>query len=459
MSFFSLIRSIFNRLRGTDMKKLVAYRTVLGGKSMEKVFDGEFGKMNDPDECNIINVYDDVEYQEIYGFGGALTEAAAYCYSCLTEENKEKLVDLYYGEDGIGYSLGRIHMNSCDFSLSEYNCCDEESETLEGFNIDRDKQYMLPLIKAVNKKNECHLMVSPWSPPQWMKDTKKRQYGGKLLNKYYGLWAEHFVKYIRAMREEGADIRYVSVQNEAKAIVCWDSCCYTAEEERDFVKNHLGPALEKAGMGDIKIFVWDHNKERLYDRSKVVYDDPEASKYVWGTAFHWYSGDHFEALDALSRKYPDKKMFFTEGCVESYVDRGVELNAERYAHDIIGNFKNGMNGFIDWNILLDEKGGPNYVENYCDAPVRCDTKTGELFVRPAYYYIGHFSKFIKPGAVRVASSSYSEHLETVAFRNPDGRIVVEVLNRSNEELSFKLRYNEQYNVHKAPAHSLTTLIF
>lgn len=443
------------------MAKITAYQTKLNTDiKLQKVFEGELCKCDREEEAFLVNVYDEVTYQEVIGFGAAFTEASAYCYSLLTDENKEKFIKLYFDdEDGIGYNLGRIHMNSSDFSLGNYSCCENESETLEGFNIERDKQYILPLIKDANKTKVCKMLVSPWSPPAWMKTNKEMNHGGKLLAQYRDAWALHYAKFIKAMRAEGVDIQYVSVQNEPNATQIWDSCCFNGEEERDFVKNHLGPTLEKEGLSDVKLLIWDHNKERVYDRSKVVYDDKEASKYVWGTAFHWYSGDHFETLEMVRKQYPDKKLIFTEGCVEAKVDYGFELNAERYAHDIIGNFKHGMNGFIEWNLLLDELGGPNHVKNYCDAPMRCDSKTGELFVRPAYYYIGQFAKFIKEDAVRIGSSCYTDKLETVAFKNKDGSLVLNVLNRQDDELPFTLRYDGNLNEFTAPAHSLTTLIF
>ena len=190
---------------------------------------------------------------------------------------------------------------------------------------------------------------------------------------------------------------------------------YTAEEERDFVKNYLGPKMEKIG---VKILFWDHNKERIISRAKVMLEDKEAEKYIDGVAFHWYSGDHFEQLEMFHKLYPDKKIVFSEGCYEySLGEEDTVKIGEKYAHDMIGNFNHGCNMFIDWNLLLNEKGGPNHVGNYCDAPMMADTQSDTLYIHDSYYYIGHFSKYVKKGARRVGSSKWTPEIDTVSFRN------------------------------------------
>ena len=300
-------------------------------------------------------------------------------------------------------------------------------------------------------------MASPWSPPAYMKTTGQMNRGGKLKDEYKDLWAEYYAKFIDAYKENGVEISSVSVQNEPKATQAWDSCVYTAEEERDFVKNHLGPKMREKG---IKVFFWDHNKERIVDRASVMMDDEKACDCVDGIAFHWYSGDHFEELEMFHKLYPNKKLVFTEGCYEYYLGEAhLRSVAERYAHDIIGNFNNYCNAFCDWNLLLDEQGGPNHVQNYCHAPIMADVENDVLMINDAYYYIGHFSKYIEKGAVRIGSSKFSSNIETVSFRNPNGTIVSVVLNRTDTDIDFAFRLCNNIVEDVAKAHSISTYIF
>lgn len=418
--------------------------------------------LQDDRENQLINVYDDIEYQEIIGFGGALTEASAVTITKLSEDKQQEILQAYFDKDtGIGYTFCRSHINSCDFSLGNYSYVDVEDPSLESFDISRDREAIMPLIsKAANiAGDEFKLFSSPWSPPAWMKTNGEMNNGGKLKPEFLEVWAQYFVKYIQAYEAEGIRIWGLSVQNEAKAKQIWDSCIYTAEEEKDFVRDHLGPALEANGLSHVKVMIWDHNKERVYDRAKVAFEDEAASKYIWGIGFHWYSGDHFEALSAVHDRFPDKALVFTEGCQEG----GVHLNSwktgERYAHDIMGNLNNWMSAWTDWNIVLDEQGGPNHVGNYCDAPIIADTIQNEVIYESSYYYIGQFSKFILPGAKRIASSKYTDQLETSAFKNPDGSIVVVILNRTDNTIPYALRYQGQLADTACPPHSIQTLIF
>ncbi|WP_127532928.1 glycoside hydrolase family 30 protein [Paenibacillus kobensis] len=413
-------------------------------------------------ENKIINVYDDIEFQSILGFGGAITEASAVTASKLSDANSTRILSAYYdAQDGIGYTICRSHINSCDFALGNYTYVQDGDEALETFDISHDRELMIPYIKQAKAfaGDGFTFYASPWSPPAWMKTTGEMNNGGKLKPEYRSAWARYYVKYIEAYEAEGVPVWGLTVQNEAKAVQIWDSCIYTAEEEKDFVRDYLGPELHQAGYEDVKVMVWDHNKERVYDRAKMAFDDAEASKYIWGIGFHWYSGDHFEALQAVQKRYPDKALIFTEGCHEGGVQLGSWKSGERYAHDIMGNLNNGMSGWTDWNIVLDEQGGPNHVGNYCDAPIIADTKNDSLTFQSSYYYIGHFSKYIRPGAVRIGCTKYTESLSTTAFRNPNGEIVVVVLNRTDEQHPYVVRNNEQVAEGSIPAHSIQTLLF
>lgn len=312
------------------------------------------------------------------------------------------------------------------------------------------------MIKDALAYGDIKMLVSPWSPPAYMKTNGEMNHGGKLKPEYKDVWAEHFVKFIEAYKNQGIDIWGATVQNEPKAAQTWDSCQYTAEEEMDFVKNHLGKRMKDI---DVKLLFWDHNKERVMDRARVMLGDEEAAKYIYGLAFHWYSGDHFEELEMFNKCYPDKKLVFTEGCYEYSLGAMDTVKiGEKYAHDMIGDFNNYCTIFCDWNLLLDEKGGPNHVGNFCDSPIMADTVNDKIHIHDSYYYIGHFSKYVKVGAVRIGSSKWNKDIETVSFKNPDGTIVTVVMNRTDNKMDFNFRICD--NVIKATAepHSIATYI-
>ncbi|MBR5152754.1 MAG: glucosylceramidase [Clostridia bacterium] len=437
--------------------EIKVFQTAQGQPPMQEV-KGHVAVLDTGEEWPVINLMPEITYQEIKGFGGAFTEAAAVTVDKLSKEKRGEIIKLYFDkEEGIGYNFGRVHMNSCDFSLGNYSCVDENDETLDTFQINRDKQSMIPMIQDAQKYGDIDLLVSPWSPPAYMKTTGRMNEGGSLLPEYRELWAKFYEKFITCYREEGIPVWGVTVQNEPKAVQRWDSCVYTAEEERDFVRDYLGEKMKDMG---VKLFFWDHNKERIYDRSKVMMEDEKAKSLVDGVAFHWYSGDHFEQLALFSQLYPDKELMFTEGCYEYSLGAMDTVKiGEKYAHDMIGNFNNGCNIFCDWNLVLDEKGGPNHVGNYCDAPIMVDTQKGNYYVRDSYYYIGHFSKFIQKGAKRIANSKWTPDLDVAAFKNPDGEIVTVVLNASDEDKRFFFRMDGQQVETTVKAHSIRTYLF
>lgn len=434
-----------------------AFKTVKGNSPMQEI-SGFSVSQDNGIENELICIFPDIEYQEIKGFGGAFTEAASTTLDKLSDKNREKILKLYFDrEEGIGYNFGRVHMNSCDFSLGNYTCVEEGDETLATFNIDRDKKSLVPMIKDAMKYGDIEMFASPWSPPAYMKTTGMMNRGGKLKKEYYDLWAEYFVKFIDEYKKCGIDITMVTVQNEAKAAQPWDSCIYTPEEERDFVKYHLGEKLGKIG---VKILFWDHNKERTVSRANAVLSDKDAAKYFSGIAVHWYSGDHFEQLDMFKKLYPDKEVVFSEGCYEySLGAADTSKIGEKYGHDLIGNFNNGCSYYCDWNLLLDEKGGPNHAGNFCDSPIIADTKNDEVLIHDSYYYIGHLSKFVKKGAKRIGSSKWTHDIDTVSFKNPDGSIVSVVMNMTDNDKDFNIMLNGEVVSAKAEAHSIATYIF
>ncbi|MDD5705482.1 MAG: glycoside hydrolase family 30 protein [Kiritimatiellae bacterium] len=413
-------------------------------------------------ELQVINIFPEVAYQEIEGFGGALTESAAITLERAGAAIREEVLQSYFNtEKGLNYSLCRVHINSCDFSTGNYHYTARNDRSLKTFSIDRDRQLIIPMIRAAQKirGSKLKILSSPWSPPGWMKTTGRMNLGGKLRADCRKAWAEYYCRYISEYAKEGITVSYITVQNEPKAKQTWDSCLYTAEEERDFVKNYLGPALKKNGLGHVRLLIWDHNKERVFDRSMTILSDRKAAQYIWGTGFHWYSGDHFEGLSILHDLFPGKGLIFTEGAFAVSPAKSGWDRAEKYAHDIIGDLNNWTQAWIDWNIALDEQGGPNHVGNFCHAPVSVDTTKGEAAFTPPFYYIGHFSKFILPGARRIAFSRFTQELEVTAARNPSGEIVAVVMNRTGRERNFILRCEQHVAELSLAPHSIMTLLF
>ena len=422
------------------------------------------GEVTAAKEMKQLVIYPDEKETTIRGFGGAFTEAAAHTYMGLPEDKKDNLIEDLYGDSGLRYTMGRIHMNSCDFALGNYTYIEEGDETLDTFDISHDKKEIIPMIEAATKKlgRQPVLMMAPWSPPPFMKTNGEMNHGGKLKSEYKELWAKYYVRFIEEYRSIGIDISFTSIQNEPMATQTWDSCIYTAQDEAEFVADYLGPAMEKAGLLDkMKIFVWDHNKEISYVRLKEILERKGADRYVSGCAVHWYTGDHFENLHLIKKHFPEKEIFFTEGCVEysRLSDASDVQNAEMYAHQMIGNLKGGITAIFDWNLLVDFKGGPNHVGNYCDAPIKALESGKDYEKKLSYYYIGHMTRYIKEGANLIWSSNYTDKLDAAAFINPDGQRVVVILNKTGEELPVDLREGDDSTRLTLAPHSMQTVLY
>jgi glucosylceramidase len=436
---------------------------------LTRLADATFGELKQPNERQICVFVDPGKtFQTMVGIGGALTDASAEVFAKLPPAVQQDFLTAYYSkEKGIGYNFARTNIGSCDFSSDSYGYVQENDSTLQTFSLAHDEKYKIPFIKQAMTAagGRLPLFVSPWSPPAWMKDNNSLLHGGKLLKRFNQSWANHYVKFIQSYEALGIPIWGLSVQNEPMAVQKWESCVYNAEDERDFVKNYLGPTLQKNGLSDKKLIVWDHNRDLIYQRASVVLGDPEAEKYIWGIGFHWYetwtrSGMQFDNVRLVKDAFPKTNLIFSEGCVEKFnIDSiGNWSLGERYAHSMVNDFNCGTVAWTDWNILLDEKGGPNHVGNFCYAPVHADVEKGKLLFTNSYFYIGHFSKFIQPGAKRISCSANRDKLEATAFLNPDGKIVVVVLNRSDEKLPMNLWIaGKAFETNSLP-HSIITFV-
>lgn len=400
-------------------------------------------------------------YQSIVGFGGAFTEATAYTLSRISPEKRAEVISKYFDlEQGLGYTIGRVHIHSCDFALGNYTYVEDNDAELKTFDISRERKWVLPLIhdaaKAVGQG--ITMLASPWSPPAWMKTNGEMNHGGQLKPEFREAWALYYTKFIKAFREEGVPIWAITVQNEPAAVQTWDSCIYSGEEERDFVRDHLGPTMHREGLADVNILIWDHNRDMIVERASAVLSDPEAAKYVWGTGFHWYVSEAFEEVGKVHELFPDKHLLFTEGCQEGGVKLGEWFTGERYGRNIIGDLNNWTEGYLDWNLVLDETGGPNHVNNLCDAPIIADTTTDTVHYNSSYYYIGHFSKYIRPGAVRIGLESDITDLYMTAFKNEDGSIAVVVQNEGDAGQDFTLELGADSVTDHLSAHSIATYL-
>lgn len=389
-------------------------------------------------ENKIINIYPNKKCQSFIGFGAAITDSAGYSFNKLSSKKQEDFIEDCFGENGLNYNFCRLPIGSSDFSPYSYSYSNKKD--LSDFSIEENKNFTFNLLhQALEKNKDIRFLSSPWSPPKFMKNTKMLVLGGKLKDEYKQTYADYLSKYILEYKKEGITIEYITVQNEPNAIQIWESCLYSSKEEADFAINYLYPTFKKNEI-ETKILVWDHNKEKLYSRAIKEMEIQGANEAISGFAFHWYTGNHFENIELTANDFKDKLLIHTEGCVGySKFSKETEVSiAEAYAHDILEDLNAGTNGYIDWNILLDNKGGPNHKKNYCDSPIMLNKEETDYIKNLSYYYIKHFSNLIKPGAKRLSKSSYESHINVTAFENPNGEIVVVLLNRTDTNYEYNL---------------------
>lgn len=443
-------------------------------------------------EASKISLDLEKEYQTITGFGGAFTESSAYLLNKLGKENRQKILEAYFDKNGANYSLTRTHMNSCDFSLNNYSYTPVEGDKeLKHFSIQEDKDDLIPMIKDAMtvSKDGFKIFASPWTAAPWMKDNNK-WVGGKLLPEYYDTWALFFSKYVDAYKEEGIDIWGFTVENEPHGNGDnWESMHFTPEEMTDFVQNHLGPKLEADGKGDLVILGYDQNRKGLKEWVDVMYENEASSKYYHGTAIHWYEStyDYFpDALQYAHSKAPDKYLIQTEACVDAEVPKWKDdawywskeatdwgwdwapaeqkhlhpkyVPVYRYTRDIIGCLNNWVDGWVDWNMVLDKQGGPNWFKNWCVAPIIVDPEKDEVYFTPIYYTMVHFSKYIRPEAKVIGVKHSDKELMITAAKNPDGSIVVVVFNPTEKAKQFSLSLREKSKMISISSQAIQTIV-
>ena len=470
-----------------DELKVEVYETSANGNKLTKL-----EAFQNTESAANITILPNEEYQLITGFGGSFTEASAYLLNKLSNEKRAEILEAYFGESGAKYSLTRTHMNSSDFSLGNYSYAPVEGDIkLEHFSVSEDKDDIIPMIKDAKaiSKDGFKIISSPWTAPPWMKDNNN-YVGGKLLPEYYDTWALFFSKYLDAYKSEGIDIWGFTVENEPLGNGNnWESMHYSAKEMSDFVQNHLGPKLEADGKGEVKILGYDQNREHLEEWVDEMYKNESSSRYFSGTAIHWYASTFEvfpEALQYAHKKAPNKHLIQTEACVDAEVpkwqddqwywskeatDWGWDWAPEedkkyhpkyvpvyRYARDIIGCLNNWVDGWVDWNMVLDKQGGPNWFKNWCVAPVIVDPDNDEVYFTPLYYTMSHFSRYIRPGARRIGFENSNDKLQVTAAKNPDGSLVLILLNESKENQSLSVKLGEKSKNISIQGQALQTIV-
>lgn len=403
----------------------------------------------------LLNLQPDFPDQLWEGFGGAITDSAGYVYSRMSEGQRQELMHSYFQD--LNYRLIRVPVDSCDFSLEQFEAA--PGGDLSQFSMARAGKYILPMLADARQAcpQPLKLMLSPWSPPAAWKTNGRRDHGGRLLPSRRADWAEYLCRYIEEYQSLGYEVARLSIQNEPNAAQRWDSCLYDADEEKVFYTDFLKPALQRHGLGHVEVFFWDHNKERILERALSAFAGPDPAD---GMAFHWYSGDHFEDLAQTHRLFPDRKLVLSENCLEYYKFNvgNAAANAERIAHEIIGDMNAGMNAFYDWNMLLDDRGGPNYAGNFCHAPFLYDIRRRVLKQQSLSDCIHHFSHYILPGSRRIPASLYTRELEATAFLRPDKQIAAVILNPADHAQIAVLRACNRMAEVRLPAHSLSSVL-
>ena len=467
--------------------ELEVYETSESGNALKKI-----DQFSSTENKVLININPEKKFQTITGFGGSFTEASAHLLTKISKTNREKILNAYFSENGANYSLTRTTIASCDFSLKNYTYAKVENDlALEHFTIEDDKADIIPMIldaKAISKEG-FNIIASPWSCPPWMKDNKS-YVGGKLLPEFNDTFALYFSKYLEAYKKEGIDIWGVTVINEPHGNGNnWESTLFSPEEMTLFVQNHLGPKLERDGWEDIKVLGYDQNRAGLQEWVDAMYKDEMTSKYFAGTAIHWYESTYEvfpEALQYAHNKSPNKYLIQTEACVDSEVphwqddawywkkeatDWGWDWASEkdkylhpkyapvnRYAEDIIGCLNNQVDGWVDWNMVLDRQGGPNWFKNWCVAPVIVDAENDEVYFTPLYYVMAHFSKFMRPGAIKIGCDVNNKDLKVSAVQNPDESIALVIFNPTTAKHTIEIQINNQNTVISIDAKALQTVV-
>jgi glucosylceramidase len=469
------------------------FQTTRQGERLAPVQPG-----SDSTPARVLELDPSTTYQTLVGVGSSFTESSAYVLSELSQKTRDEVMKAYFSPEGAHISLTRTHIASCDFSVRNYTYAPVPDDVeLKHFSIEPDRTYLLPMIQAAQavEGSNFKILASPWTSPPWMKSNNTWN-GGELKPEYYSAFADYIVKYIQTYGEEGIAIWGLTPVNEPLGNNAnWESLHFNPEQMRAFIADHLGPALAEAGL-DVPLWIYDQNREEIMlDWAKTIYGDEKASSFVRGMAVHWYQstvdvGGDF--LDKVHETYPAKEMLHSEGCIDALgddepigswleddwywrpeaTDWGKFWAAEedkkdhppyrafyRYTRDLIGGLNHNLVGWIDWNMALNTRGGPNHARNFCLAPVLVDSGRDHAYLTPLYYSIAHVSKFIRPGAQRIGLSGHDDEFMATAFRNPDKSIAVVVFNLAEKDAVYAIKLGGQTVSIEIKGQALQTVTF
>lgn len=498
-----LPRSFLPRLRFTLMTTLTlhslsaaasvtVYQTSRAGDRLTLIAPTiEHAKDGDEAAVPLLRIHPERGQQTLKGFGGALTESSAYLLSELSPERRDEVIQAYFGSEGAAYSLLRVSIASCDFSLESYTYAPSEEANLEDFSIDRDRRWLLPRLHEALDATEgkLRIMASPWTSPPWMKDNGA-YFGGSLLPEHYPTFSRYLVKYLEAYAAEGIPIWALTPVNEPLGNGAqWESLHFTPATMARFLAEDLGPALAASPFKP-EIYIFDQNRSEVNEWAEIL-RNPAVAAIADGIAVHWYSSTvdvYPEVLDHLAAEFPQFPVIHSEGCIDALGDdepAGAWLEDDwyfrpeatdwgfrwappeqradhpayrpfyRYVRDMVVGLQHGMIGWIDWNLVLDFKGGPNHAKNFCGAPVLVDPAEDRVYFTPLFYGISHFSRFIRPGASVVQLEGVPTEALGVAALNPDGTTVVVLFNPTEFPLAYRTQNGDRYAL--APE-SLQTLV-
>lgn len=530
-----------------DKKILVTKENLVTSEAGDKIAEKESitfieGKAS---EGTIIKINPSITRQTIDGIGSSFTEASAFVLAHLDKDKRIEVMKKIYGEEGANFSLTRTHIGSCDFSVEgKYSYLDKNGDTqLKSFSIKPDKdgfdpnKYpgikdqtydLLPMIKEAieiknqQKDNELRIVASAWTAPPWMKDigeyyikgTPENNYqgtGGKLKPQYEETYADYLIKYLEAYNSDGVKIWGITPVNEPHGNNGqWESMHFTPESQNHFIKTYLGPKLVANGYNDAKLLIYDQNRDGLEQWADVILSDEETTKYVYGSAVHWYESTnkvYEDVFERVNSKFPDQAIIHAEGCIDdlgkdapggildplrfketewfdndsfwwnenatdwAYSATWQSVNMEehpiytpvhRYARNIIVSIDHWLRGWIDWNVVLDQRGGPNHAGNFCGAPIMIDTESKQIYYTPIYYILAQFSRTIRPGDKAVKTDKILDGLDSDALHacatiNDSNLLTVQLLNTTKEPLEFSLQIDDQYAVVKMVPNSVQTV--
>lgn len=480
----------------------------------------------------VIKIEPDVLKQTIDGIGSSFTESSAFVLAHLDPAERREVMRKIFSEEGANFSLTRTHIGACDFSVhGKYSYLDREGDIglesfsvapdIEGFSKSefpgiKDEEYdLLPMIReAMDIKNqqddkELRIVASAWTAPPWMKDIEdwyikgsaENNYqgtGGSLKKEYVETYADYLIRYLAEYRSEGVDIWGITPVNEPHGNNGqWESMHFTPETQNEFIRNYLGPKLKSGENADVRLLIYDQNRDGIEHWTDAILADGETSEYVYGTAVHWYESTfrvYEDVFERVNAKFPDKKIIHTEGCIDDLgkpapqgitdperfmekdwfdndsfwwndnatdwgysatwagvraEDHPVYTPVHRYARNVIASIDHWLSGWIDWNVVLDHIGGPNHVGNYCGAPIMINTQTGHIYYTPVYYVLAQFSRTIRPGdravqTYKTADGLGDDDLHACATINSDNVLSVQLLNTTKKDISYKLQIKDQY---------------